>query len=266
MRGVPYRPQNGAGANYRRNDCGVACIAMLLAYLGRLGARTVDQLTAETGLASSDTGLSCRALVALGARHGLDLFADAFLSVDRLKAEVDAGRPPVALIAYRYVLDRLDQADKQVGNDGHFVVVTGHTDTHIIVNDPDWWAPYTEGGHHFRVPLVQFKAAFAEYLGQAVTINSMSPKEEAAARLNDAQAAVARIQEASTTTSPTATTARALNVRAGPGLTYAIKGQLPVGACVPVVVVPAISATAWYQIVGWDNAFVSADMNYWVTI
>jgi hypothetical protein len=258
--GVPYRSQIGAGANYRRNDCGAACIAMLLAWIGRLGGLTVDALSAETVLASSDAGLSCHALQTLAARHGLDLFADFYWSLDRLRAEIGAGRPVIALIAYRWIRGRLDQADNQAGRDGHFVVVTGCTATHVLVNDPDWWLP---GGQRFAIPWAEFQPAFQELLCQIVTVRTMTQKQTAVARLNDALAAVNDIQEATATSSAFAKTAQKLNVRSGPGLSYSVIGQLPSGACVPVVNSPA---TGWWQIDGWDSAFVCADSQYWVAV
>ena len=60
---VPYRAQEGPGSRRYRNDCGPACVAMLLDWQHKVKGLpavqlTVDQLSSETALATKDTGLS----------------------------------------------------------------------------------------------------------------------------------------------------------------------------------------------------------------
>lgn len=158
---APEIPQWSSTANRFRTDCGPACVAMLLALYGKLGALTVDILAIETGLRYSDSGLMPAALVKLGSTHGLDLRLSADTSLGKIKAEIDAGRPVIALIAYRFISGRLDQGDNNPATDGHYFVVLGYDDSHFIVNDPDYWSPYVERGHEVLVPIRDLDLALA---------------------------------------------------------------------------------------------------------
>lgn len=176
---TPYLPQWGPGANYRRADCGVADLAMLLALYGKLGKLTIDQLAAETTLRYADVGLMPADLVKLAARHDLATYVRLDTTEDDLRAEILAGRPAIVLLAYRYVLNRLDQADSKPGNDGHYVLVVGFDGDHFVLNDSDYWQPYAERGHDVLVPVSELRQAMSVYSFQSVMIGeAMSLAEE----------------------------------------------------------------------------------------
>ncbi len=167
---VPLSPQWGVGANRFRNDCGPACVAMLLKYYGKLNGLTIDALANETGLRQSDTGLLPVHLVSLALRHNLRTTIRVGTSLADLRGEIDAGRPVIVLVAFRFILGRLDQADNVPGRDGHYLIVTGYDDSHFVLNDPDVWQPYLERGHDCPVPVTELQQAMAEYQGQCVVM------------------------------------------------------------------------------------------------
>lgn len=156
---VPLVTQWGIQANFKRTDCGPSCVLMVLEYYNKRGDLTVDKLSAETTLVARDNGLTPGQLVSLGAKHGLKLRVQFDTTEAQIKNEIDNGRPVIALIAYRFILGRLDQRDNKPGSDGHFVVVVGYDDTHFVIDDPDNWAPFTEKGHNFLAPVTELMQA-----------------------------------------------------------------------------------------------------------
>lgn len=169
LEAVPWIGQWGANANAYRADCGPACIAMLLAYYGKLGNFTVDQLARETSLASGASGLMPGQLVTLAARHGLPTCTRT-ATLTSLRYEIDRGRPVCILVAYRFINNRLDIGDNVPGKDGHFLNIIGYDDDHFVANDPDYWVPYTERGHDTDIAITDLQRAMAEYQYQVVFV------------------------------------------------------------------------------------------------
>ncbi len=174
--GVPYTPQWGTGASRYNADCGPACVAMCLALYDRLAGYTVDQLAAQTGLSSNDVGLTPTQLVALALRHGLRAMFRVGVTPETIRSEINAGRPVIALISYHAILGRLDQGDYIPGSDGHFVVVVGYSEgpgeSCFILNDPDFWQPYTQRGHDFFVPVTQLEDGLTYFGSQCVLMET----------------------------------------------------------------------------------------------
>lgn len=193
---VPLIAQWGSGANAFRLDCGPACVAMVLAYYGKLGAVTVDQLAKQTALAGGSQGLMPAQLVTLAAKHGLKTSVHASTTEADLRAQIDAGRPVIALIAYRFILGRLDQNDKVPGRDAHFVVVVGYDPDHFVLNDPDYWGSATARGHDYLVPVTQLEQAMAEYQGACVYMEeSMGLGAQIADLARQIEALAARVND-----------------------------------------------------------------------
>lgn len=163
--------QWGLNASRFRADCGPACVAMLLEYYNKRHGWTVDQLANETSLADGASGLMPSALVDLCTLHGLPTRVQT-VSEDDIKAEIDAGRPVIVLVAYRFITNRLDQGDKVPGEDGHFIVIVGYDDTHFVANDPDYWVPFTARGHDTLIPYTEVGQAMAAYGNQAVLVET----------------------------------------------------------------------------------------------
>ena len=166
MLDIPLISQWGIPSDERYiNDCGPATVAMVLEYYHKRGTLTADQLAAETPLRQSDTGLMPIELVKLLARHGVSSHVRTGVTLDQIRKEIDALRPVICLIEYRYILGRLDRDPS-----GHFVLAEGYDDTHIVMDDPDYWVPYTSRGHNYLAPVTEFQRAIDFYGGQCVFV------------------------------------------------------------------------------------------------
>lgn len=151
---VPYIRQEGNGASQFRNDCGCACVAMLLKYHLNLDV-SVDQLARDTSLVTNDNGLFTYQLRDLAQKYGLGAILGNTNDIPTIKSKIDAGYPVIMLINYSYITQRQNKGD--FGQ--HFVVVTGYDDNNIIINDPDFWYPNEEVGHNMVVPISEFQNA-----------------------------------------------------------------------------------------------------------
>lgn len=135
---VPYKCQNDADANLKRTDCGPACIAMILGALGQ--TVTTNAVVAASGM-QGDNGLMQSQVVNAAKAFGLSMDWSAGYTLADLKRFIDEGRPPIALIKYGNIPDRVDV--NYTG--GHYVVVVGYDDQRVYINDPDY-RPGTNGG------------------------------------------------------------------------------------------------------------------------
>ncbi len=137
---VPYKCQNDADANLKRTDCGPACIAMILGGLGQIV--TTNAVVAASGQ-NGDSGLMQSQVVNAAKAFGLDMAWQSGYTLDDLKRFIDNGQPPIALIKYANIPDRVDT--RSTG--GHYVVVVGYDDAtnRVFINDPDYF-PGTNGG------------------------------------------------------------------------------------------------------------------------
>ncbi|HEY4722659.1 MAG TPA: C39 family peptidase [Anaerolineae bacterium] len=138
---VPYKCQNDADANLKHTDCGPCCIAMILGSLGQ--TMTTNAIVAAAGM-TGDSGLSQSQVASAASAFGLSMTWQAAYTLDDLKKVIDNGQPPIALIKYANIPDRVDQ--RSTG--GHFVVVVGYDDAsgRVFINDPDYF-PGTAGGY-----------------------------------------------------------------------------------------------------------------------
>lgn len=199
-------PQWSPSANLRINDCGPACVAMVLSYYGKLGTLTVNQLAMETGLRYSDSGLLPSQLATLAKKHGLTLVAKRNVSLDAIRAEIDAGRPVIALVAFRFLLGRLDQKDNKPGFDGHFIVVAGYDDSHFVCNDSDVWFPHVDRGTDMSIPVVELDKALLGngYSSQCLFVEStsMSDLDLAIAHQQQALALMIKVRDTPPSTIP----------------------------------------------------------------
>lgn len=137
---VPYKCQNDADANLKRTDCGAACIAMILGGLGQ--TVTTNAVVTASGQ-SGDNGLMQSQVVNAAKAFGLNMTWQAGYTLDDVRRFIDNGQPPIALIKYANIPDRVDT--RSTG--GHYVVVIGYDDAtnRVFINDPDYF-PGTNGG------------------------------------------------------------------------------------------------------------------------
>lgn len=257
---APELPQWGVGANRYRTDCGPACVAMLLSLYGKLGTLTIDALAGETGLRFSDTGLMPDALVKLSKSHGLTLHNHAGTTLDAIRAEIDAVRPVIALIAYRFISGRLDQADNNPANDGHYFVITGYDDTHFVVNDPDVWEPYIERGHEMWIPVTDLDRALAgdNFNSQCLFVEDLTLTDQIIALAKQIEALAAQIAATPPVTPPPAPV--------GPSIAVTVtndKTNVRQKSTVSSPVVAVLSAGTALNVV---DAKVTADNHSWYQI
>jgi hypothetical protein len=148
---VPYHSQweNGAGAF--RNDCGPACVKMLLDYKQCLPLPTIDRISSAAGLISTKTGTTGSDLARAASQFGLLLEAVRGWTLDQFAAYL----PAIILVHYGSVPNRIDNNYTT----GHWLVIVGVSVDTVVFHDPDWWEPrLSEGANRILQRAVFAKA------------------------------------------------------------------------------------------------------------
>ncbi len=128
---VPYVSRY-VGESKERLDSGACCVAMLL------GAMT--QPTSAQDVVAASEGrkkqLSPAALIRGAQALGLTMFKDKGRTLADLKRLIDDGQPPIVLLKYGDIPDRLER--QRTG--AHYVVVVGYDDREgvVFINDPHY--------------------------------------------------------------------------------------------------------------------------------
>jgi len=157
---VPYHSQEDADAKAAWSDCGPTSLRMIIGWnavrQGKVNPPdlTIDQVVKTVGIGAKEFS-SFRQLIPAARTYGLEMYHTNQATIPRIKREVDAGRPTLQLVRYGSFSGRMFQRFTA----GHFLVVVGYTDTHIIVNDPYWGDPRRDEGHNFHIPLTEFEHA-----------------------------------------------------------------------------------------------------------
>jgi len=136
---VPYKSQVGPNAGYSHNDCGPACVAMMLAAAGT--DVTIDSMYTNGPAANLlQTGLvAVQTLVQLAAAYGVTLKrhnASSGLTLDGLRQFIDEGRPALMLIDYRPIVVAGLNSITTTGYFGHFAVAVGYEGDDFLIHDP----------------------------------------------------------------------------------------------------------------------------------
>lgn len=154
---VPYHSQEDATAKAAWADCGPTSLRMILGWNEVRNGRpdldiTVDDITKTVGIGPKE--FSHFSMLIPAARHyGLEMYHTNQATLARIKRELDAGRPTLQLVHYGSYSQRMHKRFSA----GHFMVVAGYNDTHVIVNDPYWAPPRREEGHHWAIPIAEFE-------------------------------------------------------------------------------------------------------------
>lgn len=133
---IPYKSQYDPDANAFRNDCGPACLAMLLNAFGY--AASTNVVYARTG-ARPNHYVSVAQLMRLALNYDVPFDYMARWSLPQLLEAVHKGKGIIALVHYGAWSQINPGISTQNTFQGpHFVVVVGADDEHIFVNDPLW--------------------------------------------------------------------------------------------------------------------------------
>lgn len=133
---IPYKSQYDSDANEFRNDCGPACLAMLLNAFGFNASTNV--VYARTG-AKPNNYVSVAQLMRVGLGYGVPFDYFGRWSLSQLQEAVHKGKGIIALVHYGAWSQINPGISTQNTFEGpHFVVVVGVDDQHIYVNDPLW--------------------------------------------------------------------------------------------------------------------------------
>lgn len=150
---IPYYSQEDLDAKQYPDDCGEACVKMMLATKGIV--TTTDSLTRKIGGKGDST---CQQLVGLFTLNG----------VNNAQVQVcDEGKLPpegaICLISDAF-FDRAYVLSK--GFFGQHFVVFRYGDDHdigwVIVNDPNFYGESREWGNHHRYPRDQWEKGFTQ--------------------------------------------------------------------------------------------------------
>jgi predicted double-glycine peptidase len=156
---IAYKSQYDTDAVASRNDCGPACLAMLLNALGV--AATTDAVFQRTG-AASDGYVSMAQLMRVGESYGAPLeFRHGWKLFD-LRARLDLARPMIALVHYGAFSELEPGVSTQSQFKGpHFVLVVGYDEAHVMVHDPLWTGARRDEGAFRRWPYAVWEAAWS---------------------------------------------------------------------------------------------------------
>ena len=170
---VPYMSQWGAGADERRGDCGPACVAMLAQYTWPTAEKiNVDRAAYHCGQPTAGEGAKYTGHKNLrdGAMfYGIPLhtrskYRPPILTLDLLKAQVDANKPSIVLIHYGILRDStnatgfVENQDQNYGR-GHWCLFVGYDDRGVYIHDSDFWGQYVNNGKFRFVPTRAFVSA-----------------------------------------------------------------------------------------------------------
>ena len=150
---VPWLSQLGETAAFAPGDCGPACVAMVLSFLGK--KVTVDEVSKATGMPSGFKLSSNQTLWKTAIKWDVTLYWARNLARQALVDEVDAGRPVICLVHYPSLVKKYDPKYPQC----HFVVITGHTDSSVSYHDPYWRD--SSGGAHIEIDNEAFDKAWS---------------------------------------------------------------------------------------------------------
>ena len=145
IRKIPYKSQYDEDAGQFRNDCGPACVAMVLNGLGK--NVSTNAVYHRTG-ASANGYVSVSQMIRAAYTYKVDFDYFYPWDLNDLKLAVKAGTAPITLIHYG-AWSRLGKTQNRFTGP-HFVVVIGYDEKHIYVNDPLWKGERRHEGEHTR--------------------------------------------------------------------------------------------------------------------
>lgn len=153
---VPWLSQLGDKASYGIGDCGEACAAMVLLFLGK-AITSVDDVSKASGLKQNFTSSAWWDVVKSASAFGVILEHAANQTLNNLQDELVANRPVIVLVNYQSIPPTLRHDPKY--NSGHFLVVVGIDAQSVYVHDPYWQD--SVHGAYIAYPREDFLAAWS---------------------------------------------------------------------------------------------------------
>jgi len=132
---VPWLSQLGLDANFAPGDCGPACLAMWLRYLGHNDV-TVDDVSEASGRPPGYRYTLPAHLYYTARGWGVNLYWARDLSLDHIRAEIDAGQPVIVLGHYGALPKHLRYDPRYKA--GHWFLIVGYDDETVTYLDPYW--------------------------------------------------------------------------------------------------------------------------------
>src|SRR5262245_4247887 len=156
---VAYKSQYDPDAALSGNDCGPACLAMLLSGLDI--AATTDEVFHCTG-ASPAGFVSMAQLLRAADRYGAPLEFRTGCGLHELRGYLNHGRPLIALVHYGAFSELEPGVSTQSPFTGpHFLLVVGYDARHVVVHDPLWTGERRGEGAFRRWPNAVWERAWA---------------------------------------------------------------------------------------------------------
>ena len=156
---ITYKSQYDADAAASRNDCGPACLAMLVNALGVTA--TTDTVFHRTG-AAAEGYISMAQLMRAGESYQSPLEFRKDWGLAQLRAMLDLARPMIALVHYGAFVEVWPGVSTQNQFKGpHFVLVVGYDEQHVVVHDPLWTGARRSEGAFKRWPNTVFLSAWS---------------------------------------------------------------------------------------------------------
>lgn len=153
---IPYKSQSDSDARDYRNDCGPACVAMILNGVGvHVSTNAVYRRTG----AGANEYVSVSQMMNAAATYGIDFDYFYPWDLDDLKRAVDQGKAAIPLVHYGE-WSKLGKTQSSFRGP-HFVVVVGYDEKFIYVNDPLWWGDRRNEGEHKAWTHDEFTRAWA---------------------------------------------------------------------------------------------------------
>ncbi len=162
---VPWIGQNTTLTtdDYSNSDCGPACVAMWLNFVGRVV--TVDQVSQATGLPRDYRFTLPATLIKAAGFYGLTLERVIGFTIDALKYEIDKRVPCIVLVHY----GSLPKRSSQTFTGGHWLIIVGYDEQGFIYHDPYW--PDSSGGAFLHATYAQLSKAMQDCIIDGNTPN-----------------------------------------------------------------------------------------------
>ncbi len=156
LQSIPYKSQYDADANDFRNDCGPACVAMILNALGR--NVTTNTVYRKTGAAANGY-VSVGQMMRAARAYNVEFTYFYPWTLNDLMRSLDSGKAVIPLVHYG-AWSNLGKTQSSFKGP-HFVVVVGYDEEYIYVNDPLWQKTRRNEGEHKRWTHKEFLKAWA---------------------------------------------------------------------------------------------------------